>query len=89
MQISRTPIAVMQSAKNCLRGDSPTCWLALRQIILCGNTLANTLMRSFLIEVCRVFSDHPLYMPAIMEENLIQTFSSQATHKPFTDPIGL
>jgi len=46
-------------------------------------------MRSFLIEVCRVFSDHPLYMPAILEENLIQTFSSQTTHKPFTDPIGL
>ena len=46
-------------------------------------------MGSFLIEVRCVFPDDPLYMHPIMQENLIQTFSPQTTHKPFAGPIGL
>jgi len=34
-------------------------------------------MRTLLIEVSYVFPDDPLYMPTILEENMIQAFSTQ------------
>jgi hypothetical protein len=51
--------------------------------------LTNTLMRTILIVVSYVLPDDPLYMPAIMEENVIQAFSTQTADKPFANPIGL
>ena len=37
----------------------------------------NALMWPILIEIDRVFFDHPRQMRVIMNENMIQTFSSQ------------
>ena len=59
VQIRRTRITVMQSPKNCLRGDLPSRWLCLWQFILIGDPLTNALMRSFLIEVGRIFFGYP------------------------------
>ena len=44
-------------------------------------------MRTLLIEVSYIFPDNPLYMPAIVEENMVQAFPSQAAHEPFANPI--
>jgi hypothetical protein len=49
--------------------------------------LTEALMRTVLIEVSYVFPDNPLYMPAIMEENMIQAFSTQTADEPFANPI--
>jgi hypothetical protein len=49
--------------------------------------LTNPLMRTVLIEVNYIFPDDPLYMPAIMEENVIQAFSAQTADEPFANPI--
>ena len=46
-------------------------------------------MRSLLIEVACVFLDHPLYMFTILDQNMIEAFSSKTAHKPFTSPIRL
>jgi len=46
-------------------------------------------MRSFLIEVRRVFLDHPLQMFIVMDQNMIQALPAQTAHKPFADPIRL
>ena len=44
-------------------------------------------MRTLLIEVSYVSPDNPLYMPTILEENMIQAFSAQTAHEPFSNSI--
>ena len=47
---------------------------------MAGDALVNSLVGSILIEVGRVFRvrDHPLQMPILMSENMIETLFSQA-----------
>ena len=49
--------------------------------------LTDAWMRTLLIEISYVFPDDPLYRPAIMEEKMIQAFSTQTADEPFENPI--
>jgi hypothetical protein len=40
-----------------------------------GDALANALVGPILIEVSRIFGDHPLQMLVIVDENMVQTLS--------------
>ena len=53
-----------------------------------GDPLTNALMGTFLIVVIGVFPDHSLQMPAMKNNGMVQTFSSQAAHEPFAYSIG-
>jgi len=73
--------------KNSFRSNSPFrtfFWL----IVKVGDSLVNSLMRSFLIKVICIFSGYPRQMPTIKNECMVQAFSSQAAHESFTNAIG-
>jgi len=57
-------------------------------IVKVGDPLTNSLMRSFLIEVIGIFSGYPHQMPTMKNKCIVQAFSSQVAHKPFTNAIG-
>ena len=52
-----------------------------------GDPLTNSLMGLFLIEVMGIFPDNSRQLLAIKDECIIQAFSAQAAHKPFTSTI--
>ena len=52
-----------------------------------GNPLTNSLMGSFLIEEVGIFPDNSRQLLAIKDECMVQAFSSQAAHIPFTNTI--
>lgn len=67
---------MMQTTKDCLRGDPPTGRFGLWQSIVNRDALPDTLMWSFLIVVSHVFLNRPLQMLPIMDKDMIQTFSA-------------
>ena len=89
VQILRTGITMMQSTTDCLRYDPPARWLGFMEIRVIRYALLNALMWSCLIVVSRVSLNHSLQMLTVMDEHMIQAFSSQAAHEPFTYSISL
>jgi hypothetical protein len=82
-------IVTMQAAQNREGDDLATCMLYWhRSGFLLRNLLSDPLMRSCLVKVVDIGSQHPLELLLLEDEQVIETLATHTAQKPFTDRIG-
>ena len=79
----------MQAAQNREGDDLATCMLYWHGSgFLLRNLLSDPLMRSCLVKVVDIGSQHPLELLLLQDEQVIETLATYTAQKAFTDGIG-